>query len=194
MEIHAANGYLIDEFLQSCSNKRTDQYGGSVENRARFLLEIVEAVKQVWPSNRIGVRLSPNGGFNGMGSEDNPATFTYVAQQLDQHDLMYLHVMDGLAFGYHGKAPAMELSDFRKVFHNAIIGNCGYTPELAEERIAAGNADLVAFGRPYLANPDLVERITNGWPLAPVPNPATWYVPVDEGYIDYPTYEEQQHA
>lgn len=196
MEIHGANGYLIDEFLQSSSNVRTDKYGGSVENRFRFLDEIVQAVATVWPKDRIGVRLSPNGVFNGMGSEDNPETFTYVAERLGKEGLMYLHVMDGLAFGYHEKAPPVTLEQLRKVIGDTpLMGNCGYTKETAEERIAAGHADLIAFGRPYLANPDLVERFANGWPLADLPDPATWYVPLDENYIDFPPYKaasEQQ--
>ena len=165
VEVHSANGYLIDTFLQSKTNHRTDQYGGSVENRYRFLKEVVEGVTSVWPANRVGVRLSPNGSFNDMGSPDYREQFTFVASQLDRFGLAYLHVMDGLAFGFHELGEPMTLADFRKVFHGPLMGNCGYTQETAEKAIAEGHADLIAFGRPFISNPDLVQRFKNGWPL-----------------------------
>ncbi|MGH7135073.1 MAG: alkene reductase, partial [Pirellulales bacterium] len=126
-EIHAANGYLIDTFLQSKTNHRTDQYGGSIENRYRFLKEVVEAVTSAWPAHRVGVHLSPNGSFNDMGSPDYREQFSFVAQQLDQFGLTYLHVVDGLAFGFHNLGEPMTLAEFRKVFHGPLMGNCGYT-------------------------------------------------------------------
>ena len=138
VELHAANGYLIDEFLQSKTNHRTDEYGGSVENRYRFLKEVVEAVTSVWPAHRVGVHLSPNGPFNDMGSPDYREQFTFVAGQLDRFGLAYLHVVDGLAFGFHNLGEPMTLAEFRKVFHGPLIGNCGYTKETAEKAIAAG--------------------------------------------------------
>ena len=165
VEVHGANGYLIDTFLQSKTNHRTDEYGGSVENRYRFLKEVVEGVTSVWPANRVGVRLSPNGVFNDMGSPDYREQFTFVASQLDRFGLAYLHVMDGLAFGFHELGEPMTLAEFRKVFHGPLMGNCGYTQETAEKAIAEGNADLIAFGRPFISNPDLVQRFKNGWPL-----------------------------
>ena len=116
VEVHAANGYLIDTFLQSKTNVRDDDYGGSVENRYRFLHEVLTAIKTVWPANRIGVRLSPNGVFNDMGSTDYREQFSFVAGELDQHGLAYLHVMDGLAFGFHELGEPMTLADFRSVF------------------------------------------------------------------------------
>jgi N-ethylmaleimide reductase len=122
VEIHSANGYLLDEFLQSRTNHRTDRYGGSLENRYRFLDEIVQALLTVWPSGRIGVRLSPNGIFNDMGSPDFRETFLYAAKQLNQYELAYLHVMDGLAFGFHELGPPMTLAEFREVFDGPRSG------------------------------------------------------------------------
>jgi N-ethylmaleimide reductase len=186
VEVHGANGYLIDEFLQSKTNHRTDQYGGSVENRYRFLKEVVEAVTSVWPANRVGVRLSPNGAFNDMGSPDFREQFTFVAGQLDHIGLSYLHVLDGLAFGFHKLGEPMTLAEFRKVFHGPLIGNCGYTQETAEKAVAEGHADMIAFGRPYISNPDLVERFKHGWPLAPLAPMPDWYSPTGEkGYTDF---------
>src|SRR5512136_2254326 len=150
VEIHAANGYLIDQFLQPKTNHRTDRYGGTVESRFRFLKEIVEAVLTVWPARRVGVRLSPNGSFNDMGAPDFRETFTYAARQLNSYGLSYLHVVDGLAFGFHEQGKPMTLSEFRVVFSGPLMGNCGYTQETAEVAIASGQADLIAFGRPYL--------------------------------------------
>ncbi len=189
VEIHSANGYLIDQFLQSKTNQRTDRYGGSVENRYRFLDEIVDATTEVWPSNRVSVRLSPNGVFNDMGSPDFRETFTYAASQLDKKSLAYLHVLDGLAFGSHGLGEPMTLEELRGVYHGVLMGNCGYDQNVAEKAIASGHADLIAFGRPYLSNPDLVERFANGWPLEPIPSPQTWYSFDPKGYADYPPYQ-----
>ncbi|MBR8836957.1 MAG: alkene reductase [Stigonema ocellatum SAG 48.90 = DSM 106950] len=190
VEIHAANGYLIDQFLQSKSNHRTDQYGGSIENRYRFLKEIVEAILTVLPASRVGVRLSPNGVFNDMGSEDFRETFLYVATQLNAYGLAYLHLLDGLAFGFHKMGEPMTLAEFRNVFTGPLMANCGYTQEAAEAAIKDGNADLIAFGRPLISNPDLVERFANGWPLNPPADPSVWYSFDKEGYIDFPTYQE----
>ncbi|MCA8925086.1 MAG: alkene reductase [Planctomycetes bacterium] len=190
VEVHAANGYLLDQFLQSKTNHRDDVYGGSVANRFRLLREVVEGVNAVFGAGRVGVRLAPNGVFNDMGSPDFRETFLYVAEQLDANGLAYLHVMDGLAFGFHELGEPMTLKEFRGVFHGPLIGNCGYTQESAEAAIADGSADLIAFGRPYLSNPDLVERFRHGWPLAPISDPATWYSgdPTPAGYTDFPAY------
>lgn len=187
VEIHSANGYLLDTFLQSKTNHRTDAYGGSVENRYRILGEVIQAVKEVFSANRVGVRLSPNGVFNDMGSPDFREQYTYVAGQLDSFGLAYLHVMDGLAFGYHELGEAMTLREFRNVFHGPLMGNCGYTQATAEERIAEGNADLIAFGRPFISNPDLVYRFANELPLNDEADISTWYSPTGaEGYTDFP--------
>ncbi|HBJ33440.1 MAG TPA: alkene reductase [Planctomycetaceae bacterium] len=189
VEIHGANGYLIDTFLQSKTNHRTDQYGGSIENRFRFLKEVFEAVATVWPKQRIGVRLSPNGAFNDMGSPDYRDQFTYVADQLNALQLGYLHVMDGLAFGFHELGEPLTLKDFRKVYHGPLMGNCGYDIAGAEAAIASGDADLIAFGRPFISNPDLVDRIRNGWPLAEPADMSSWYTPAGAtGYTDFPTH------
>ena len=186
VEIHGANGYLIDQFLQSKTNQRTDRYGGSLENRFRFLTEIVEAILTVWPAGRVGVRLSPNGNFNNMGAPDFRETFTYVAKQLNSFGLAYLHVVDGLAFGFHDQGKPMTLSEFRAVFTGTLMGNCGYTQETADAAIASNRADLIAFGRPFLSNPDLVERFANGWELNPPADMKVWSAPDARGYTDFP--------
>lgn len=189
VEIHGANGYLIDQFLQSKTNHRTDAYGGSMENRFRFLKEITEAILTVWPAHRVGIRLSPNGIFNDMGSPDFREMSLYVAQQLNTYGLGYLHVMDGLAFGFHNLGDPMTLAEFRPVFIGALIGNCGYEKEAAEKAIEDNNADLIAFGRPYISNPDLVERFANNWPLDPMADMAVWYSFDEKGYTDFPAYQ-----
>jgi N-ethylmaleimide reductase len=188
VEVHAANGYLINQFLDSKTNRRTDGYGGSPEKRYRFLAEVLAAVMEVWPSHRVGVRLSPNGVFNDMGSPDFRETYRYVIRELNRLGLAYVHVMDGLAFGFHGLGEAMTLAEFRAEFDGPIMGNCGYSRESAEERISSGDADLAAFGRPFITNPDLPERFRNGWPLAPWEDMSLWYTPGPEGYTDYPPH------
>lgn len=193
VEIHSANGYLLDEFLQSKTNHREDKYGGSIEKRFQMLKEVVEAVISELPANRVGVRLAPNGAFNDMGSPDYREQFTYAASQLDAYGLAFLHVMDGLAFGFHELGEPMTLAEFRKVFSGPLIGNCGYDQESAEKAIASGDADMIAIGRPYISNPDLVERYANNWPLNPEADMADWYNPGGaKGYIDFPTYGETQ--
>ena len=189
VEIHAANGYLIDQFLQSKTNLRTDDYGGSIEKRTRFLREVVEAVAAEWPAGRVGVRISPNGVFNDMGSPNFREQFTHVATVLDRCGLAYLHVVDGLAFGFHKLGEPMNLAEFRRAFHGPLMGNCGYTLESAERAVADGQADLVAFGRPFISNPDLVERFRHGWPLAKPAEMADWYSPTGaKGYTDFPAH------
>jgi len=189
VEVHGANGYLINQFLDSRTNRREDQYGGSLENRFRFFKEVLEAVLEIWEPEQVGARISPNGIFNDMGSEDFRETFLYAAGELNKLKLGYLHIMDGLAFGFHEKGTPMTLAEFRPVFHGIIIGNCGYSKEAAEERIAAGNADLAAFGRPFITNPDLPERFRNNWPLNPAEDMSLWYTPGAEGYTDYAPYK-----
>ena len=190
VEIHSANGYLLDQFLQSKTNRREDEYGGSIENRFRLLREVVEAVCDVFPASRVGVRLSPNGVFNDMGSPDYRETVLYAAKQLDAFGLAYLHVLDGLGFGFHELGEPVTLEELREVFHGPLMGNCGYDSTSAEDAVARGAADLIAFGRPYISNPDLVERLAEGQPLAPEADPSTWYSGdlAATGYTDYPTY------
>lgn len=190
VEVHSANGYLLDEFLQSKTNHREDQYGGSVENRCRLLREVLEAVSGEFPAHRVGVRLSPNGVFNDMGSPDYREQFSFVASQLDAFSLAYLHVMDGLGFGFHDLGDPMTLEEFRAVYSGVLMGNCGYDLESSELAIASRKADLIAIGRPFISNPDLVERYRNGWPLNEEAKTEDWYTPAGaEGYTDFPAYE-----
>ena len=189
VEVHGANGYLINQFLDSKTNLRTDAYGGSLENRFRLLREVLEAVLTVFPSGRVGVRISPNGVFNDMGSPDFREIYLYAAKELNRMNLAYLHIMDGLAFGFHGKGEPMTLAEFKSVYKGLIMGNCGYTKESAEERILKQEADLAAFGRPFVTNPDLPLRLKNNWPLAPFEDMSLWYTPGKEGYTDYPPFD-----
>jgi N-ethylmaleimide reductase len=194
IEVHGANGYLIDQFFQSCSNNRTDEYGGSMENRVRFLQEIVQAIidSGAYPANRIGFRMSPNGQFGGMGSSDNYEMFLYIAKTMNQYGLAYLHVMDGKGFGFHNMCRAVTAFDLKKVFDAPIIVNVGLTKDSAEGMIRSGAADLACFGRLYMSNPDLPERIANNWPLNPEAEYPTWWGPTGAaGYSDIPTYEEE---
>jgi len=190
VEVHSANGYLLNQFLDSKTNKREDEYGGSLQNRCRFLLEVLTAVFEVWPSNRVAVRLSPNGVFNDMGSEDFRETYLYLIKELAKLDLAYVHIMDGLAFGFHEKGAPMTLAEFREHYSGVIVGNCGYTKIDAQQRLEAGDLDIAAFGRPYISNPDLVERLKNGWPLTPFDDMSLWYTPGAEGYTDYAHYSK----
>ena len=193
VEIHSANGYLIDEFLQSKTNQRTDDYGGSLENRFCFLREVLEAVLTVFPAQWVGVRLSPNGVFNDMGSPDYREAFLFYAQQLAPYGLGYLHVMDGLAFGFHELGEPLTLADFRQVYPGVLMGNCGYTQDTAQQAIADGNTELIAIGRPFISNPDLVTRFRQGWPLAPDADPGVWNGNADRdptvGYTDFSCFD-----
>lgn len=189
VEVHGANGYLVNQFLDSKTNLRTDQYGGSLENKFRFFKEVLEAVLEVWEPENVGARISPNGVFNDMGSEDFRETFLYAAEELNKFKLGYLHIMDGLAFGFHEKGEPMTLAEFKPVYQGIIIANCGYTKETAEERLAEGNADVIAFGRPFITNPDLPERFKNNWPLNPAEDMSQWYTPGPEGYTDYAPFK-----
>lgn len=178
VELHGANGYLIDQFLRDGSNQRTDAYGGSLENRARFLKEVVEAVIPVFGADRIGVRLSPLSGFS--ISDSNPqATFGYAAEMLGRYGLAYLHVVQ------MGDAP-FDFLELKRQFGGSYIANGGYDATRAAAAIRSGEADLVAFGVPFLANPDLVDRFMHGEALNE-PDPSTFYQGEERGYTDYPT-------
>lgn len=197
VELHCANGYLLDEFLQTVSNERTDQYGGSMENRFRIVDELLKGIFTVFEPNCVGVRLSPNGSFNGMGSDDYREAFTYYASRLGEMNLAYLHVMIGLGFGFHEKGEPMTMAEFRKVYPGTLMANIGYDGESAEKEIADGNADLISFGRPYISNPDLVERFAAGAELNPPADHAVFYssyenVMTTEGYTDFKTMEQQK--
>lgn len=191
VEIHAANGYLLNQFLDGRSNQREDEYGGSLENRYRFLDEVINAVLEVWPAGQVGVRLSPNGAFNDMGCDDFRKIFTYTAQQINSHKLGYLHIMDGLGFGFHERGEAMTLSEFRALYDGMLMGNVGYTKAKAEAKLEAGDADMIAFGRPYITNPDLVDRFRHNWPLHSSDNMAHWYGGGAHGYSDYETFRHE---
>lgn len=190
IEVHAANGYLINQFLDAKTNLRDDEYGGSLENRFRFLREVLETVLTVFPADRVGVRISPNGVFNDMGSDDFRELYLFVARELNKFNLAYLHIMDGLGFGFHEKGAPMTLAEFRSVYKGLVIGNCGYSKADAEERLASQTADMAAFGRPFITNPDLVERFEKDWPLTPYDDMSLWYTPGPEGYTDYGRFKE----
>ncbi len=190
IELHGANGYLIDQFLQDGSNKRTDRYGGGIENRARFLLEIVAAVIPVFGSDRVGVRIGPDGKWNSMSDSDPYALFGHVAAQLNGFDIAYLHIVEPRVKGNvvvgEDKGP-VATERLRKIFRNKIIAAGGFEPDAAERVIARGDADLVAFGRYFVSNPDLVLRIENGLPLSPYDRD-TFYTFDARGYSDYPAF------
>ncbi len=188
VEVHGANGYLINQFLDSKSNQRTDEYGGNPENKYRFLKEVLDTVLEVWEPYQVGVRLSPNGVFNDMGSADFRETYLYVAKELNKLNLGYLHVMDGLAFGFHEKGDPMTLAEFNTIYKGLIMGNCGYEKDPAQKMIEKGDADFIAFGRPFISNPDLPERLKNDWPLNGFEDMAYWYTPGAQGYTDYQSY------
>ena len=198
VEIHGANGYLIEQFLQSRSNLRTDQYGGSIENRARFLMEITQAVIGVWGANRVGVRLSPYGIANDSGEADPMPLYTHVVQALNPLGLAYLHFIEprssgaGRAEVNHQNVPsAMVL--FRPIWKGVLITAGGFTGETANAAIAEGHADAIAFGRIFISNPDLPRRLREGLPLTPY-NRATFYGGEEKGYTDYPVYGELEPA
>ncbi len=178
VEIHGANGYLLDQFLQDSTNRRTDAYGGSIENRARLMLEVTDAVISVWGAERLGMHLAPRGDAHDMGDSDPAATFGYVAEQLGQRRLAFLCVRES-----HAKPP--QGPKLKQAFGGTYIVNEGFTRETAEASLAAGHADAVAWGKPFIANPDLPARLRNGSPLNE-PNPATFYADGPQGYTDYP--------
>lgn len=185
IEIHAANGYLLDQFLRDGSNTRTDAYGGSIENRMRLLDEVVSAVKDIWPSNRIGVRLSPENQFNDIRDSQPQTTFNAVVDMLSKHDLAYLHVLEG---DISNTEQHVDYVALRKHFSGFYMANNGYTQDLAEQSLQAGHADLIAFGQLFLANPDLVERFARGSTLNE-PDKTTFYGGDAKGYTDYPTLQ-----
>lgn len=185
VEIHAANGYLIQQFLSDGTNHRADNYGGSVTNRMRFALEVVEAVTQEIGGNRTGIRLSPVSPSNAVSDSSPTAVYFPLMRELDIFNLAYIHVIEGATQGardFHG----FDFKAWRKEFHGPWMVNNNYTREMAIEAISSGYADLVAFGRPYVANPDLVERFKNNAPLNEIDR-ATLYGGDAHGYTDYPT-------
>jgi N-ethylmaleimide reductase len=194
VELHAANGYLQDEFLQDGSNKRTDAYGGSIENRSRFLLEVIEALISVWGANRVAVRIGPGGTWNSMSDTNPAALFDYIAERLNHFALAYLHIIEprikGNELVSEGQHP-VATERLRKIFKGKIIAAGGFEPDTAEAIVENGDADLVAFGRHFVANPDLPSRIKLGLPLNDYDR-TTFYTFDFHGYTDYPFYEQQR--
>ena len=183
VEIHGANGYLLDEFLRDGSNQRTGPYGGPLENRARLLLEVTDAAVGVWGADRVGVRISPLNSYNDMLDSDPVGLTTYVSSQLSQRGIAYLHLMRADFFGVQ---QGDVVSAARAAFHGNLLGNMGYTPEEAAQAVFAGTLAGVAFGHHYVSNPDLVERVRTGVALVE-PDARTFYTNDAHGYTDYPT-------
>lgn len=184
VEIHGANGYLLEQFAKDGANQRDDAYGGSVQNRARLLLEVTQAVAGEIGADRTGVRISPVSPANGISCSDPQAQFDYIADQLNALGVVYLHVVEGATGGPRDVAP-FDYGSLRRRFTNTYIANNGYGLDLAATQLAQGHADLFAFGRPFIANPDLVQRLKTGAALAQL-DPATLYGGGAQGYIDYP--------
>lgn len=184
VEVHGANGYLLDQFAQDGANRRTDAYGGSIENRGRLMIEVAAAVAKEIGADRTGIRISPVSPANGVSGSNAQAQFNYIVSELDKLGLVYLHVIEGTTGGPRDGA-AFDFAELRSRFANTYMGNNSYTVELAAQKLADGSADLFAFGRPFIANPDLVERFKTGAPMADL-NPATLYGGGSEGYTDYP--------
>ncbi len=184
VEIHAANGYLIDQFLRDGANKRTDDYGGSVANRLRFALEVIAAVSEIAGPRRTGIRISPVSPASGLTDSDPSAVFFPLVDAIDRAQLAYVHVVEGATAGPRDFAP-FDYHALRKRFSGAWMVNNGYTRDMAIEALASGYADLVAFGRPYIANPDLVERLRSNAPLSDL-DQEHLYGGGEAGYTDYP--------
>jgi 2,4-dienoyl-CoA reductase-like NADH-dependent reductase (Old Yellow Enzyme family) len=183
VELHGANGYLLDQFLQDASNKRTDAYGGSIENRARLMLEATDAVISVWGAGRVGMHLAPRGDSHSMRDSDPRATFGYVARELGKRKIAFICAREHAGAGRIGP-------ELKKAFGGVYIANEGFTRESAERIVAAGEADAVAFGKLFIANPDLPERFRAGAPLN-APDPETFYGGGAQGYTDYPFLNAQ---
>lgn len=182
IEIHGANGYLLDSFLRDGANKRSGPYGGSFENRSRLLLEVLDAVIEVWGSDKVGLRVSPLNSYNSSSDSDPVGLYTFLAEKLNPLNLAYLHVMRGDVLG---ELEGEVLKPIRAAYEGILVANMGYLAEEANQAIIDGEVDAVAFGVPFLANPDLPERFAQDAPLNEA-NPATYYAVGPEGYIDYP--------
>ncbi|MBD2229960.1 alkene reductase [Phormidium tenue] len=189
VEVHGANGYLLDQFLRDGTNHRTDAYGGPVENRARLLLEVTEAVVEVFGGDRVGVRLSPSSTFNDMTDSDPRATFGYAIQALNQFNLAYLHLLEPSEADLRYGGTPIPTKEFRPLYNGLLMVNWDYDQAAGNAAIASGDADLVSYGKLFIANPDLPERFAKNAPLNE-PNPDTFYGGGEEGYIDYPALAE----
>jgi N-ethylmaleimide reductase len=187
VEVHAANGYLLEQFMRTKTNHRTDAYGGSIENRARLTLEVTEAVVKVWGGGRVGIRLSPVSPANDMAgaADDAQPLYEHIVAGLQRLGLGYIHVIEGATQGPRDNL-AFDYAAVRRLFTGLYMANNNYDLALAEEMVREGRADLIAFGRPFITNPDLVERLRTGIPLAPSSDKTHWYGGGAEGYTDYP--------
>ena len=189
VQIHAANGYLIDQFLRDNSNFRTDAYGGPIENRIRLLREVTQAVADAVGADRTSVRLSPNGETQGADDSNPVALFTAAAAALQEIGIAFLELREIKTYGNFGTTDVPRVSpEIRKVFNGPLVLNQEYTRDLADEDLASGLADAISFGRPFISNPDLADRLRTGAELTP-DNYKTWYSPGPEGYTDYPVLE-----
>jgi 2,4-dienoyl-CoA reductase-like NADH-dependent reductase (Old Yellow Enzyme family) len=182
VEIHGANGYLLDQFLQDSTNRRTDDYGGSIENRARLMLEVTDAVASVWGASRVGMHLAPRGDMYSMGDSNPGATFGYVAEQLGKRGIAFMAARESVGPGRLGP-------EMKRKFGGIYIANEGFSFETANQAIGAGEADAVAFGRLFIANPDLPKRFALGAPLN-TPDSSTFYTSGARGYTDYPALDD----
>ncbi|WP_022676444.1 alkene reductase [Novosphingobium sp. B-7] len=193
VQLHAANGYLIDQFLRDSANLRTDEYGGSPENRVRLLREVMERLISVWGAERVGVRLSPNGDSQGVDDSNPEAVFGLAAQVLETLKPAFVELRQPGPNGTFGATDVPQQDGLiRKIYTGPLVLNSDYTPQSAASDIASGRADAISFGRPFISNPDLPARIAKDAPLAPNRNvPESWYFPVPEGYADYPTLAEE---
>ena len=192
VQLHGANGYLIDQFLRDSSNLRTDEYGGPAENRVRFLREVLEALIGVWGADRVSVRLSPNGDSQGVDDSDPATTFAAAAQVCQDLNLSFVELRQPGPDGTFGRTDVPKQDGVvRKIYTGPLVLNSDYTAEEAEADVTSGRCEAISFGRPYISNPDLAARIAAGAEWAPNKGaPQTWYLPGAEGYIDYPTMEE----
>ncbi|VAW53105.1 NADH:flavin oxidoreductases, Old Yellow Enzyme family [hydrothermal vent metagenome] len=188
VEVHAANGYLLDQFLRDGTNKRSDNYGGSIENRTRLLNEVINAVKEVWPANRVGVRLSPENAFNDITDSQPQTTFNAVCDMLRPHNLAYLHILEGNMLNAERN---VDYGELKRRFGGLYMANMGYTQQTAENALEQGHADMVSFGQLFIANPDLPERFAQGAELN-VPDQATFYGGDGTGYTDYPMLSDEE--
>ena len=187
VEIHGANGYLIDQFLRDSTNHRTDNYGGSIENRLRFALEVVDSILSVLPAKKVGIRIAPTSPANDISDSNPRALFGALAEELGKRKLVYVHVVEGATQGDRDVAP-FDWAGLKKTFGGVYIANNGYTRDMAIEAVSSGRADMVAFGRAFISNPDLVERLRKDAPLAEGDR-ATYYGGGAKGYTDYPTMD-----
>ncbi|MBS0474611.1 MAG: alkene reductase [Proteobacteria bacterium] len=191
VQLHGANGYLVDQFLRASTNHREDEYGGSVENRTRFLREVLERLVTIWGKDRVSVRLSPNGDSQGCDDPDPAALFAAAAQVCEEAGLGFVELRQPGPDGTFGRSDVPKQDGvIRAIYTGALVLNSDYTAEQADADVSAGRCDAVSFGRPYISNPDLAERIRVGAEWAPNTNvPKSWYLPGPEGYIDYPALE-----